>query len=139
MRTQLCLVWHSFSLVWHSFSHVWHSFSFVWHSFSHIWHSVRLVWHSFSLVWHSFSFSGGASPCKTYKTAIHHLLLASLFEFLFMCFNSLFFLFSDIFESYFWNQDSRISDSTLCTSSEDLKKLIIGSEAENTLKKYSYA
>ena len=39
--------------------------------------------------------------------------------------NSLFFLFSDIFDSYFWNQVSRISDSTLFVSLVDLEKLLL--------------
>ena len=43
--------------------------------------------------------------------------------------NSLFFFISDIFDSYFWNQGNRINDCTLFTSSEDLKKLVIVSEA----------
>ena len=85
-----------------------------------------------------FFIFGGTSPYKMYKTAIHHLSLASLFDFLFMCLISLLFLFSDIFDSYFCNQRSRISDNTLCTSFEDLKKLVIESKAKNTVKKYSY-
>ena len=52
--------------------------------------------------------------------------------------NSLFFLFSDIFDSYFWNQGSRINDSALFISFVDLKKLVIESDADYTVKKYSY-
>ena len=53
--------------------------------------------------------------------------------------NSLFFFFSDIFDSYFWwNRGSRIRDGTLFTSFEGLKKLGIEPKAENTVKKYSY-
>ena len=51
-----------------------------------------------------------------------------------MCLHSLFFLFSDIFESYFWNQGSRINDTMLFTSFEDLKKLVIESKAAYTVK-----
>ena len=43
--------------------------------------------------------------------------------------NSLFSFFSDILDSYVWNQSNRINDCTLFTSFEDLKKLVIESEA----------
>ena len=107
--------------MWHWFSFVWHCFGLVWYCFGLVWHYFSLVWHIFSLIRHSL-FSTELPHIKRTKqqsTICHWLYLSFYSCVLIHCF------------SYFRNQGSRISDSTLCTSFEDLKKLVSESKAES--------